>query len=48
MIGKVTLDILIKDTTAEIENRTGESSEIETEKKGETDFSGSKIVLKPV
>ena len=35
MIGEVTLGILIKDIAAEIENRTGESTEIETEKKGE-------------
>jgi len=35
MTGEVTLDILIKDIAAEIENRTGESAEIETKKKGE-------------
>ena len=34
MLGEVTLDILIKDIAAEIENRTGESTEIETEKEG--------------
>ncbi len=41
-IGEVPLDTLIKDITAEIENRTGETGEAETEKKGEVFTSGEK------
>jgi len=44
MIGEVAIDILIKDIAAEIEKRTGESTEIEAEKKGEIPVDEEKTV----
>ena len=44
MIGEVAIDILIKDIAAEIEKRTGDSTEIEAEKKGEIPVDEEKTV----